>query len=188
MSERKRKFDADKQNPAVNKSVWNDERKKWTNPLTQTGYLQPTVREIFPDLSGERCDATDFKSATKFVTRCLEKFERGDFDAEENNTSKKFRLPGAGPPVRALEVRDALFDYFIDIRGSLKGRLPLFMLHAKAIELYEKYCELKQQMGETPEKLTINDSRVKRWANDRHISLRSPNNDFQFLRKRGKEG
>ena len=75
----------------------------------------------------------------------------------------------------------------IDIRMSLKGRLPMFMLQAKAIELYERYSELKREAGETPEQLTINKSWVQRWATERHISLRCPNKRFsisQDARKR----
>ena len=94
LSERKRKFNEDKRDPTVNKSVWNEKRKKWVSPFTQTGYIAPTVQEIFPDLTKETCDSKEFKSATKFVSRCLEKFDNGEFDAEENNTSKKLRLPG----------------------------------------------------------------------------------------------
>ena len=185
--ERKRKFEADKKKPEINKSVWNEKRKKWVSPFAKTGFIQPSVRVIFPDLAKDKCDAADFKSATKFLSRCMEKYERRDLDAEENDSSKKFRLPGAGARSRAVEVREALFDYFIDIRMSLKGRLPMFMLQAKAIELYERYSELKREAGETPEQLTINKSWVRRWATEKHISLRCPNKRFsisQDARKR----
>ena len=43
---------------------------------------------------------------------------------------------GLGPPKRAIEVRIALFDYFIDVRSTHKGRFPKFMLIAKAKEIY----------------------------------------------------
>ena len=110
---------------------------------------------MFIDLRNEKCDNVQFKSATKFVVRCLQKLETGEFDIEGNCSSKKFRIMGAGPPKKALEVRSALFDYFIDIRSVLKGRLPRMILLSKAEEIYASYKELKEQAGETPDDLQI---------------------------------
>ena len=69
------------------------------------------MREIFTDLKEERCDRTDFKSATKFVLRCLEKLDRGEFDTEENRRSDNSRAVGGGKPKHAVEVRQALCCY-----------------------------------------------------------------------------
>ena len=91
------------------------------HPFTQSGYIQPTAREVFKDLTDKPSDSKDFKSTTKFVSRCLEMLEKGEFDLEEDCCKNKYR--GAAPPKKALEVRYALFDYFIDIKYSLKGRL-----------------------------------------------------------------
>ena len=49
----------------------------------------------------------------------------------------------------SIEARYALFDYFIDIRYSLKGRLPQHILLSKAKQLYEEYCVLKTKAGES---------------------------------------
>ena len=65
----------------IKKAVWNAERRKWVYPFTQKGFIQPRVREIFFDLKEERCDTADFTSATKFLSRCLKKLDRGEFDA-----------------------------------------------------------------------------------------------------------
>ena len=70
------------------------------------------MREIFTDLKEERCDTADFKSAAKFVSRCLEKLKRDEFDAEENRRLGKFRVLGAGKTRHAAEVRHALFSFF----------------------------------------------------------------------------
>ena len=89
VQERKRKYEEDKKNPAINKAVWNVKRRKWVHPFTQRGYIQPTVREVFKDLTDESSDSKDFKSATKFASRCLEKLEKGEFDLEENYCKNK---------------------------------------------------------------------------------------------------
>ena len=157
------------------------------HPFTQTGYIQPSVREMFSDLSNEKCDNADFKSATKFVVRCMEKFEKGEFDKEGNDSKNKYRLLGAGPQKRALEVRSSLFDYFIDIQSTLKGRLPQCILLAKAKEFYSKYCELKQQAGETPDELKLTDKWLRLWCKDYRVSLKHPNKRFSIshvVRKR----
>ena len=73
---------------------------------------------------------------------------------EEGNTSKKhFRVSRAGAPIRAVEARQELFDFFIDVRTALKGRLPRRVFLAKASELYGKYVEEKQKNGEVPDVL-----------------------------------
>ena len=92
--------------------MWNAKRKKWVYPFTQNRFIQKTVREIFTDLKEERCDTTDFKLVTKFVSRCLEKLDRGEFDAEEDGRSDKYRVLGTGKPKYAVEVRPALFNFF----------------------------------------------------------------------------
>ena len=84
LQERKRKFQTDKKNSSINKAVWNSKRKKWVHPFTQKGCIQPTVQEVVIDLKDKNCETKEFKSATKFVSRCLEKLNKGDFDIEEN--------------------------------------------------------------------------------------------------------
>ena len=78
VQERKRKCEEDKKIPKINKAIWNEKRKKWVHPFTQTRYIQPTVRKVFIDLKDEKSDTNDFKSATKFVSSCLEKLQRGE--------------------------------------------------------------------------------------------------------------
>ena len=152
LQDRKRKYEEDKKNPLVNKAVWNEKKRKWAYPFSQVGYSQPTVREIFSDLEGEPCDTSDFRSATKFAKRCMEKLENGEFDIEGNCSSKKYRVLGAGPPKKAIETRCVLFD----VRSCLKGRLPLSILQCKAEQIYKNYCEFKIKAGEKPEELKIN--------------------------------
>ena len=62
----------------------NEKRKKWVRLFTQSGYIQPTVREVFIDRKYEKSDTDDFKRATEFVSRCLEKLPRSEFALEEN--------------------------------------------------------------------------------------------------------
>ena len=97
VQERKRNYDKDKKNAAINKAVWNVKRRKWVHHFTQRSYIQPTVREVSKDLTDEPSDSKDFKSVTKFVSHCLEKLEKGKIDLEENCCKNKYRVMGVGP-------------------------------------------------------------------------------------------
>ena len=140
MKVKKAKYEADKNHPSINISVWSENKRKWMHPFTQTGFINPFVGEFFVDLMNEKSNSKEFKSAAKFVARCLDKLEGGDFSIEGNNSKTKFKLLGAGSLKRETEVQLALFGYFIDVRSSLKGRLPRFILMAKAQELHRAYC------------------------------------------------
>ena len=101
MVERKRKFEEDKNNPAINKSVWNEKRKRWTNHFSQKGYINPSVRDIFPNLKDNKCDDKEFISAAKFIGRYRDKYEQGQFKLEGNAANNKYRLMGADPPKKS---------------------------------------------------------------------------------------
>ena len=162
LKERKRKFEEDKNNFSINKAMWNAKLKNWVYPFAQKGFIQPTVRVIFTDLKEERCDMVDFKSAAKFVSIFLEILYRGDFDVEENRRSDKFRVLGADKPKHAVEVRQALFSFVIDVRTSLKRRLPRFILISTAKQIYVEFCDIKRQGGEVPNQLKF----TYRWLNE----------------------
>ena len=118
----------------------------------------------------ENCNSKQFRSATKFKSQCLEKLEKGEFNIEGNDKKNKF-WP-------TIEVWIALFDYFIDVRSTLKGRFPKFMLIAKAKEIHSIYCELKEKAGEKAEELKFTDKWVDGWCKEYGISLKHPNKRF----------
>ena len=60
---------------------------------------------------------------------------------------------GDGAPKKAVEVRKALFKYFIDVRSALKARLPKGLFLANAKSLYKKYCKEQRKQGIKPGKL-----------------------------------
>ena len=59
------------------------------------------------------------KNVCKFAKRCSEKLGNGDF--EGGVAKKMFRSVGGGSKIRTLEVREALFQWFVDVRTSLKA-------------------------------------------------------------------
>ena len=89
---------------------------------------------------------------------------------------------GAAPPRKAIEMRRALFDYdyFVDVRTGLNGRLPLGILLNKAKQIYQDYRGLKMKAGEEPNELNISRSWIDRWCKEYRISLKYPNKRFSI--------
>ena len=133
---------------------------------------------MFTDMKDEVNKSSNFKSCVKFVGRCEKLLEIGQFDIEGNDVAGKFRVLGAGAPKKAVEVRKALFEYFIDIRSVLKARLSKGLLVAKIRSLYQEYCEQQRKQGIEPEKLTFSNRWLKDWCREHHISMKKPNKRF----------
>ena len=105
------------------------------------------MREVFVDMKNEPCHSSDYKNCIKFVERCEALLEEGKFDMEGNDSRKRVRVAGAGPPKKVLDVRKQLFEYFVDVRTSLKGRLPTSVFLFKARFFYDQYCEQLRREG-----------------------------------------
>ena len=100
---------------------YNVKKNAWKYPSTQVGYKAKAVRAIFSDMDNESNGTREWKLCIKLLERCIDSKNKGLLN--EPTKSRK-RVAGAGPPVKAQEVRAALFAYFIDIRSALKARLP----------------------------------------------------------------
>ena len=93
----------------------------------------------------------------------------------------RFRVAGAGAPLKALEVRYALFEYFVDIRNSLKGRLPRKLFLAKARLLHEAWKQSMVDQGKEVGK-TMNFTRrwLQGWCKQFNVSMKHPNKRFKL--------
>ena len=67
---KKAKYEEDKNNLKVNKSVWSENKRKWLNPFTQIGHINPFVCQYFVDLTNGKSDSKEFRSAARFVSSC----------------------------------------------------------------------------------------------------------------------
>ena len=79
---------------------------------------------MFTDMKDKINKSSDFKNQVKFVGRCEKLLETGQSYIKGNDIAGKSRVLGASAPKKAVEVRKALFKYFVDIRSALKERLP----------------------------------------------------------------
>ena len=152
------------------KSYYSEKKKKWSDDRSQIGSVPQTGREMCSDMVGIPSDDKDFKCCIKLVKPCIEKEEKGLFAGE--SSSKKHRLPGTGRKVKVESVRSELFQYFIDVRYSLKARLPIRVFLSKAKELYAGYCDTMEEKGEVPEEIVFSRQWLKGWCQQYRISLK----------------
>ena len=77
-------------------------------------------------------------------------------------------------------MRDALFNWFTDIRGILKARLLRNMFKTQRKIFYEQW--LAQQSKEVPEeqKIVFSNRWIQNWMSEYRVSLRHPNKQFQI--------
>ena len=94
---------------------------------------------------------------------------------------KKRRGAGAGRKVKAPEVRVALFHWFVDVRESLKGRLPRRLFKLKAQQLYADW--LVQNPVPENEQLKFSNKWIKLWENEYGVSLKRPNKRYSIKRE-----
>ena len=137
-----------------------------------------TVREFYSDLKDVKHNDPDLSNALKLGKRCLDSLEVNDFT--ELPTKVKFRQAGGGSKKSVPEVREATYDWFIDICSSLKARLPKSMFKPQCKIFYKQW--LSQQEKEVPEekKIMFSNKWIRGWMQEYKVSLRMPNKRFQI--------
>ena len=93
-------------------------------------------------------------------------------------SKKKFRESGAGRKSQAVEVRQAAFEWFVDVRGSLKGRLPVTIFRSKCIELYQLWLEQQNEEIHVDNQLRFSKRWIDDWMKEYNVSLLKPNKRF----------
>ena len=119
---------------------------------------------MFVYMKDEVSTSSDYKSCIKFVGTCEVLLTNGQFDIKGNDVSNKFTVAGAGAPKKAIDLRNKLYQYFIDIRSSLKARLPK--------NIFLAYCKLQREQGQEPPKLTFSNRWPKDWCKEYQISMK----------------
>ena len=81
------------------------------------------MREFYSDPKDVKHDNPTLTKALKLGKRCLNQVE-ADEDAVTAPPSKsKYRQTGGGRKLTIADIRQVLFEWFVDIRGTLKARL-----------------------------------------------------------------
>ena len=76
-----------------------------------------------------------------------------------------------------------MFAWFIDVRGSLKGRLPLALFKAKCREVYSQWLEAQEEPVAEDAQLKFTNRWVQGWMKEYGVSLQKPNKRFSIKRE-----
>ena len=123
-------------------------RKKHVPIKPKQGFLATAFRELYSDLADVKHDDDNLRKALKFAKRCHEKYLNDEFVNEEPS-KKRFPKSGGGRKCKALEVREPMLEWFINLRGVLKGCFPIKIFRSKYQQVYDEW--LKQQPEPVPE-------------------------------------
>ena len=81
------------------------------------------------------------------ILRAMEALKQGSMTADDNDKKRK-RLDGGGRKPKVPEIRIAMFQWFIDVRTALKGRISLKFFQWTSKQLHQAHLEYKEQQGE----------------------------------------
>ena len=135
------------------KANWSKRERKHTKMLPKEGYIARAVRAYYPDLQDLKHNDPILEKAVKLGKRCYDQAMKDENEVTIPATKSKYRQPGGGRKAVAPTVREALYDWFIDIRGTLKGRLCRSMFKAQAKFFYDQWCD--QQPPETKQPILV---------------------------------
>ena len=114
--------------------------RKHTKKAPHEGFIARAVSEFYDDLKDVKHDDPKFTAAVKLGKRChqnlIEREEAGEI-MEPTCSKSKYRNKGGGRKVTIPKVREALFEWFVGVRGILKARLPRKMFKAQCKILYD---------------------------------------------------
>ena len=125
----------------ADKLNYNGKMKKHTKSSLREGYIARAVREFYPASKNVKHNNPNLESAIKLGKRCYENVASNEntciIDAQAFKS--KFRKPGGGRKATIPDVCEALFEWFIDVRSSLKARLPRKMFKTQCKVFYERW-------------------------------------------------
>ena len=148
-----------------------EKRSKAKNKKELRGIYPMAVRECFPYLKNAQYMDKKFQAALSLAKRCYGSHVNPSDETPIKRLKETFRLPGkSGPKVKVCiyffqhyfylnlkhslflqmpEIRDQLYEWVVDVRSAIKGRLPTALLIAKANQLQKDWIDMK--IAENPE-------------------------------------
>ena len=121
-------LEVEKQNKG--KTKYDHKRKRHVPIKPSTGFITKALRQFYGDLKDAKNNDAEFVRAVKLAACSY-----NEIDSLRDPSScppKKARAQGARRQRKAPEVRIGLFNWFIDVRETLKGRLPRRIFKMKA--------------------------------------------------------
>ena len=154
-------------------------RKKYVNRLPKAGYLAGALREYYPDLVSVKHNDPVFVRALKMAKRSYD-LALQSHSVDLPPLKKQIRAPGAGRKVTVPEVRESMYQWFIDVRGALKGRLPMKLFKAQCKIFYEEWLLQQKDEEKKNKKIQFSKNWIRWWMKEYGVSLRKPNKRFKI--------
>ena len=157
------------------------EKLEWTTSfddfLTQKG-LSPKLKRLPRGLMDEWWSlraSGPIKQKDKMKILRARKLRIGK-GVHHNSTAKRVaKNTQLGRNCKAPTIQRALFQWFLSIRGSVKGRIPLRLLHAQGVRIMRQYIRSCLLCSVRPDPPCMTNAWYKRFREKYHISLRLPN-------------
>ena len=76
-----------------------------------------------------------------------------------------------------------MFEWFINLRGALKGRLPIKMFRTKFQQVYSEWLQQQPKTIPEEEQLKFSKHWIRDWMVEYNVSLRKPNKWFAIQKE-----
>ncbi len=122
-------------------------------------FLSSTVRHLFSGMEEIHHHDKDYQKRLKFVSRCQKSKANGTFRQflDDKPPVKRLRMKGSGRKSLLVDIRQDLFDWFVDCRVAFKARIPRSIFLVKARQLYDIYKKQAENNHQVPRPLVRND-------------------------------
>ena len=158
------------------KTKWDSRRKKHVPIKPKRGFVARAVREFYSDLAKKKNKDKVFNRAIKVAERAHANLDK--LKDPSLHPAKRKRSVGGGRKAQAPEVREEMFAWFVDIRESLKGRLPRKLFQLKARSVYEDW--LKTHKVPIKDQLQFGNQWIVDWMKEYGVSLAKPNKRYSI--------
>ena len=119
-------------------------------------------------------------NSIKRAIRVAARLVRGGAGSASAPGHRKRKRGLQGRPLGMPRVRELLWEWFVDIRMVVKGRLPLRCLMAQARVFRQQWLQEEAAQGRPWSRAPQVRSRwMKRWRDDYGVSLRVPSARFK---------
>ena len=143
------------------------------------GFKSIAVRRLFKGAQDLKHHSAQFNTMLQFAKRCYKNYKDNKYVGTKI-TKASYRLQGGGRKCKNMPVRRALFHWFIDVRTSLKGRLPGRLFVGKAKEIWAQHTGSLNDFS-------CSRNWIKGWCKEFNVSLKKPNKRYKVpheVRKR----
>ena len=112
------------------KTHYDYKRSKQVPIKPKQGFLARAVREFYSDLADVKRYDNNVSKVLKFAKRCHEKYLNYKL-VDEEPSKKRFCESRGGRKCKAPEIREEIFEWFINVQGVLKEPLPMKMFRSR---------------------------------------------------------